>query len=178
MKAIVPSFLTICNFMCGMLAVIVSMDEKIGMAVGFIFLGGLFDLFDGRVARKLNVVSPFGKELDSLADVVTFGVAPAMIAYEVSLHYLGWFGLCVVLLYTVCGLVRLARFNVKQSKLTTFIGMPIPAAAICLLTFTLTATPVFLSLAAILLGFLMVSQLRFPNFKKMKQPTELHNSDN
>lgn len=178
MKAIVPSFLTICNFMCGMLAVIVAIDDKMSMAVGFIFLGGLFDLFDGRVARKLNVMSSFGKELDSLADVVTFGVAPAMIAYEVSLQYLNGFGLVAVLVYAVCGLVRLARFNVKQSTLTIFVGMPIPAAAIILMIFTFTATPIFLILATFLLAALMVSQVRFPNFKKLKQSSELSDGDN
>ena len=101
-------------------------------AVMFIITGMIFDLFDGMVARKLGSVSEIGGELDSFADLVTFGVAPSILAYTVALKDLQSIGMVCALAYSVCGMLRLARFN-TQSKLPTFIGMPIPFAAMCLL---------------------------------------------
>ena len=78
------------------------------------------------VARKLDSVSEIGGELDSFADLVTFGVAPSILAYSASLKDLQSIGMICALAYSICGMLRLARFNTQQSKLPTFIGMPIP----------------------------------------------------
>ena len=99
----------------------------------FIITGMLFDFLDGMVARKLDSVSEIGGELDSFADLVTFGVAPSILAYSASLKDLQSIGMICALAYSICGMLRLARFNTQQSKLPTFIGMPIPFAAMCLL---------------------------------------------
>lgn len=166
MLSIIPSLLTICNFICGMIAILASVEHKIGLGITCIFLGGLFDLFDGKVARKLNVVSTFGKELDSLADIVTFGVAPAMIVYTMSLHHLGVIGVAVIVIFGVCGLLRLARFNTTQSELSVFIGMPVPLAAVGLLVLSVLVNPALLAIFACLFAYFMISQIELPNFKK------------
>lgn len=175
MLNVLPSLFTIFNFICGFLAILAATTQKIELAILLIFVGCLFDSVDGRVARKFNAVSSFGKELDSLADVVTFGVAPSIIVYMISLHEVGLAGLGVVILFSVCGLIRLARFNVKQSELSTFIGLPIPLAALCLLGMSLILQPFALIFGACLLAYLMISQIKFPNFKKSTSITELEN---
>lgn len=170
----VPSILTICNFSCGMLSILSSINQRVGLAIFFICLGSLFDLFDGRIARILNEISIFGKELDSLADIVTFGVAPSIVVYHKLSTQLG---IVALLIFSICGLIRLARFNAEQSDLTTFIGMPIPLAAILLIASSLVLKPVLLGIVTCLLGFLMISKIKFPSFKKSKHQLELENGE-
>ncbi|MGH1256706.1 MULTISPECIES: CDP-diacylglycerol--serine O-phosphatidyltransferase [Bacillus] len=162
----IPNMLTISNFVCGLLAIHAVFVQDMYGAVLFIITGMVFDLFDGMVARKLDAVSDIGGELDSFADLVTFGVAPSILAYSTSLKDLQFIGILCALVYSVCGMLRLARFNTQQSKLPTFIGMPIPFAAMCLLILCLLNNPVSVAFGTCVLAYLMVSKIKFPHFKK------------
>lgn len=125
-KKSIPSFITSLNLACGVLAIITS-DLRTG--VFLIFLAAIFDVFDGGAARILNAMSPLGKELDSLADIVSFGVAPAIVYYkaigiENNLIYLA------PIFISIGGALRLARFNVKSTSEKYFEGMAIPATGL------------------------------------------------
>ena len=130
-----PSVLTIFALCAGVTSIRFALVENWPAALIAILIAGLFDLLDGRVARLLNVQSKFGAELDSLSDMVCFGIAPGLIIYLWNLNELGSKGWAICLIYVVCMALRLARFN---SKLDTeqpdwmvnfFTGMPAPAAA-------------------------------------------------
>ncbi|MGE7857919.1 CDP-diacylglycerol--serine O-phosphatidyltransferase [Bacillus sp. NPDC094064] len=162
----IPNMMTIANFICGILAIYSVLAHDMHGAVMFIITGMIFDLFDGMVARKLGSVSEIGGELDSFADLVTFGVAPSILAYTVVLKDLQSIGMLCALAYSVCGMLRLARFNTQQSKLPTFIGMPIPFAAMCLLILCFLKNPVSVAFGTCILAYLMVSKIKFPHFKK------------
>ena len=167
-----PTMLTLCNFASGVLAIYSVFAQRFGVAIVCICLGLLFDLFDGWAARKLNAVSTFGKELDSLADIVTFGVAPAILAFQLILIDIGQIGLGVALLYSIGAVLRLARFNAIQSDLPTFIGLPVPEAAIGLLLSLALPSPWLVALSTCLLAWLMISHVKFPHFKKIKVDEE------
>lgn len=167
-----PTMITLCNFACGVLAILAVFGERIGLGFVLISLGIVFDLFDGWTARKLNAVSEFGKELDSLSDIVTFGVAPAVLEYYFVLYELGQVGVIIALLYCICSVLRLARFNATQSELPTFIGLPVPLAAIGLMICTWLMSPGFLAIGTCILAYLMVSNIKIPHFKKMKDDEE------
>ncbi|HFU7087320.1 MULTISPECIES: CDP-diacylglycerol--serine O-phosphatidyltransferase [Bacillus] len=162
----IPNMMTIANFVCGLLAIHAVFVHDMYGAVMFIITGMVFDLFDGMIARKLDAVSEIGGELDSFADLVTFGVAPSILAYSASLKDLQSIGMICALAYSICGMLRLARFNTQQSKLSTFIGMPIPFAAMCLLILCLLNNPVSVAVGTCALAYLMVSKIKFPHFKK------------
>ncbi|MCC2683574.1 MAG: CDP-diacylglycerol--serine O-phosphatidyltransferase, partial [Paenibacillaceae bacterium] len=132
------------------------------------------DGLDGRVARALNAQSEFGKELDSLSDVISFGVAPAFIMYVVAFSdvnpALAWI---VTAIFPICGALRLARFNVVAGVPGYFIGLPIPAAGgvLCTLALFHKDIPVYvLLISSVLLSYLMVSTVKYPNFKKVGIP--------
>ena len=162
----IPNMITIANFVCGLLAIHAVFVDDMHGAVMFIITGMVFDLFDGMVARKLDA-SEIGGELDSFADLVTFGVAPSILAYSVALKDLQFIGMICALAYSICGMLRLARFNTQQSKLPTFIGMPIPFAAMCLLILCRLNNPVSVAFGTSVLAYLMVSKIKFPHFKKI-----------
>ncbi|MEH7751525.1 CDP-diacylglycerol--serine O-phosphatidyltransferase [Bacillus toyonensis] len=162
----IPNMITIANFVCGLLAIYAVFVHDIYLGAVFIITGMLFDFFDGMVARKLDAVSEIGGELDSFADLVTFGVAPSILAYSVALKELQSIGMICALAYSMCGMLRLARFNTQQSKLPTFIGMPIPFAAMCLLILCFLNNPVSVAFGTCVLAYLMVSKIKFPHFKK------------
>ena len=162
----IPNMITIANFVCGLLAIYAILVHDMYLGAVFIITGMLFDFFDGMVARKLDSVSEIGGELDSFADLVTFGVAPSILAYSVALKDLQFIGMICALAYSICGMLRLARFNTKQSKLPTFIGMPIPFAAMCLLLLCFLNNPVSVAFGTCVLAYLMVSKIKFPHFKK------------
>ncbi|MEY8738405.1 CDP-diacylglycerol--serine O-phosphatidyltransferase [Bacillales bacterium AN1005] len=162
---LLSSILSIINFICGVLSIFSLFFSDIFAAMLFIFFGMIFDLLDGAAARKYNSISEFGKELDSLSDIVTFCIAPSMLVYYISLYQLSIIGLLIVLGFSVCGLIRLARFNAKQSNLSTFIGMPVPFAAFCLMGVSFLQHPVIVAFCTCLLGYLMVSCIKFPHFK-------------
>ncbi|MBR1770238.1 MAG: CDP-alcohol phosphatidyltransferase family protein [Bacteroidales bacterium] len=149
MKKHIPNIITLCNFLCGTLSVISLLSWKNDvLAAMFIIFGGLFDFFDGLTARALKVSSPIGKELDSLADVVTFGIAPSLIVVEhlLNLRYSFPFlhtvnsALCYLPLFmAVMSCYRLAKFNTDTRQSSSFIGLPTPANALIWLSIPITA---------------------------------------
>ncbi|WP_369825493.1 CDP-diacylglycerol--serine O-phosphatidyltransferase, partial [Bacillus sp. S1-R5C1-FB] len=134
--------MTIANVVCVLVARPDVVVHDLYGAVMFIITVMVFDLFDGVVARKLDALSEIGGELDSFADLVNFGVAPSILAYSASLKDLQSIGMLCALAYSICVMLRLARFNTQQSKLPTFIGMPIPFASMCLLILCFLNNPV------------------------------------
>ena len=128
---LLPNILTTTNIFCGFYALLATMQGDFSQAGIVIVIAMILDSLDGRIARITNTMSKFGAEYDSLADLVTFGVAPSILAYSWALYAYGKWGWLVTFLFVVCGALRLARFNVQsgiiESKL--FNGLPIPAAA-------------------------------------------------
>jgi CDP-diacylglycerol--serine O-phosphatidyltransferase len=172
-KKILPSLCTLANLIFGLIALILIYNGRKDWAAVFIVMGMLFDGFDGRLARLLKVSSEFGKQLDSLSDLVTFGVAPAMLAYTVSLHQLGKWGIVAMLPFPLMGALRLARFNVLTSGSGYFVGVPITLAGGLLALFLLSCPnqSVWLVLAVLLLlSWLMISTFRYPDLKSVGIP--------
>jgi CDP-diacylglycerol---serine O-phosphatidyltransferase len=167
-----PSVFTIGNLCLGMIAILMTIHAEYGGAALLVIVGMVMDGVDGRIARMFQVQSEFGKELDSLSDVVTFGVAPALILYGVVLRDFGWAGVLIACLFPACGALRLARFNTQTSSSRYFIGLPITAAGGVLATFslydkTLPAPHIILPVVMIGLAYLMISKVKYPNFKKL-----------
>lgn len=136
----VPSFFTLMNLFCGFLALISIADGNLFLGAWLIMAAGLFDVFDGLMARLADADSDFGIELDSLSDIVSFGVAPGFLIYTFALHELNFLGVIISGLAPLCGAVRLARFNVNarlSPSKDTFVGLPIPSQAIILIAFFL-----------------------------------------
>jgi CDP-diacylglycerol--serine O-phosphatidyltransferase len=170
-----PSMFTVGNLFLGIISIIVAFQEKFEWAALLVIIGMLLDGLDGRVARMLNAQSEFGKELDSLSDVISFGVAPAFIMYGVVLHELGWVGTVITATFPICGALRLARFNVATGSPNYFVGLPITAAGGVLATLALyhnlvPSPNVVLPLFMLFLAYLMVSSIKYPNFKKVGIP--------
>lgn len=142
MKRQLPNIITCCNLICGCIAVSAALMGNMPGAFLFVILGAVFDFFDGMTARLLHVSSPIGKELDSLADVITFGTAPAMMLF-VMLHHVPYpafleqsvptfVTLLPYLAFIMAGFsaYRLAKFNLDERQATSFIGLPTPANAL------------------------------------------------
>ncbi|HHP7234403.1 MAG TPA: CDP-diacylglycerol--serine O-phosphatidyltransferase [Desulfobacterales bacterium] len=174
---ILPNMFTSMNIFFGFYAVIAAIDDKFSLAALAIIIAAVFDLLDGKIARATNTTSRFGVEYDSLADLVSFGLAPGLIMYLWALKPLGRIGWLAAFLFMVCGALRLARFNTHVGKISSeyFVGLPIPAAAgmnaaIVLLWHKLgisvDASRVIILVMLYVLGFLMVSNLRYYSFKK------------
>jgi CDP-diacylglycerol--serine O-phosphatidyltransferase len=191
-----PNLLTAGNLFCGFVALtkIVEADPmgdnyvgQINLALIFILLACVCDLFDGRVARWGGAESPFGREFDSLADLISFGVAPAFLVHRIVLRdvfvqhpELGWF---IASIYLICGAFRLARFNVLSTYASSgskdFVGFPIPSAAALVASLTLFIMWVeekdftvgylryVLPVLMLFLSWMMVSQVRYPSFKSL-----------
>jgi len=128
---LLPSLLTTGNLFCGFLAIILAADGRYTEAAISIFVAMVLDTLDGKVARLTKTTTQFGVEFDSLADVVSFGVAPAFMLYSFVLGRLGRTAWLAAFLFAICGALRLARFNVYSgvSDRRYFVGLPIPAAA-------------------------------------------------
>lgn len=170
-----PNLLTAMNFLLGFLSILASTEGRWDRAAWAILLASVFDMLDGRVARLTNTTSKFGVEFDSLCDLVSFGIAPAVLMYFSALKPFGRPGVVVAVIFGLCGALRLARFNVMAAVLpkSYFQGLPIPMASItvCAAYFfarevgiTIERSPFFLALTAAL-GLLMVSTFKFPSFK-------------
>src|SRR5258708_27312103 len=129
--AILPSLFTTGNLFLGFWAIVRTFHGQYAEAAPLIFWAILLDVLDGRIARMTGTTSEFGAELDSLADVVSFGVAPALLIYSWGFSSLPRVGWLVAFLFVVCGALRLARFNVQKTSVDGryFVGLPIPAAA-------------------------------------------------
>ncbi|MGE5345784.1 MAG: CDP-diacylglycerol--serine O-phosphatidyltransferase [Acidithiobacillales bacterium] len=171
---LLPALFTVGNIFCGYLSVDHALKGNFAMAAILIFVAAFLDLLDGRVARMTATTSAFGEQLDSLADVVSFGVAPSVLVYRWGLFGFERVGLAVSFLFLVCGACRLARFNVQAHVVDKryFVGLPIPAAAGTLagLIWIFSEQPTeelqagFIPVT-ILLSFLMVSTFKYRSFK-------------
>ena len=134
----IPNSITCCNLISGCIAIAFAYEGKQEWALAFIIIGAVFDFFDGMVARLLHVSSPIGKELDSLADDITFGAAPAMMVFTFlhQLPYPDWLDGAreylpyVAFLIAAFSALRLAKFNLDERQATSFIGLPTPANAL------------------------------------------------
>ena len=170
-KHLIPNAVTLANIALGFFGIIAAAHGQFERAVLLLFCAALCDLADGKLARALNATSKFGMELDSLSDMVSFGVAPAVLVYLAVLQPLGTLGAVVAIIYPLCGAIRLARYNSDVSSIGkhTFLGCPIPIAASYLWSMVLVRDG--LSIWAIAAGTLlvagaMVSTLKVPKFRK------------
>jgi len=193
---LLPNLMTAGNLFCGFVALtkIVTADLSLGdfreikVALFFILLACIFDLLDGRVARMGGKESPFGREFDSLADIISFGVAPAFLVHRIVLKDVfvvhpeaGWF---ISSIYLICGAVRLARFNCLAAQSSggggkEFLGFPIPAAAGLVASYTLLMMwwdekefvrgnwRYLLPVLMLFLSVMMVSEVKYPSFKSL-----------
>ena len=189
-KFALPSTLTLLSVFCGFSCVVMSINavrdnpsRYFLWAASLLVAAAVFDGLDGRVARATNTTSEFGVQLDSLADVLSFGMAPAILAYSYGFfqlgttdHHLQYVGWAAGFFFVACGALRLARFNVQVGFVDSrfFVGMPIPAGAACIASVILcwpappqTALQAYLfAVELFVVGILMVSTIRFPSFKK------------
>lgn len=178
--SIIPNIITLGNLFCGILAITA---DKTEWALGFIFLAAVLDFFDGLVARALGVSSEMGKQLDSLADVVSFGVAPAILVQRFLMLFISPVSIMeYILVYSpyllaIAGAWRLARFNIDPSQSSYFKGLPIPANGFFWIGFLMIfdpKNPISADLTLIIpltfimvlvLALVMVSKLKLLNFK-------------
>ncbi len=170
----IPNMITSGNLLCGMLSLILTVRGHYLPAAWMIPCAVFFDFMDGKVARAMGVSSDFGVEFDSLGDVVSFGVAPAILVYSVSLKMLfGVTGALIAAFFALCGALRLARFNIVHRP-GPFQGLPIPAGGMFLVSFVMGGLyEVFptwlLGILTALDGFLMISSVPYGNLKAIKR---------
>lgn len=176
---VLPNLFTTASMFVGFLSMIEAISGHYVLAAVAVLGSLVLDGLDGRVARATNTTSKFGVEYDSLADLVAFGVAPALLVYLWGLEPLGRLGLLAAFLFAACGALRLARFNVQVEEVGTshFVGLPIPAAASMLCTTVLMWEGLWpgqplsgwpLVLLCFLLAFLMVSNIPYLSLKEMR----------
>ncbi|WP_018923668.1 CDP-diacylglycerol--serine O-phosphatidyltransferase [Salsuginibacillus kocurii] len=165
-KSQAANALTILNLGLGALAIFYTFHHQIGLAILLITLAAVFDRLDGIVARKLDIVSDFGKQLDSLCDLISFGMAPAILVYMTALYEFGISGVFFGVLFIACGAIRLAKFNLMEEN-GYFIGLPITAAGSILTVSALLEgiiADVWFMILLFILAFLMIGPFRL---KKM-----------
>lgn len=165
----VPNLLTISSLAAGFISLVLTFHSQFELAAAAILVSGLLDGLDGRVARLLKVTSLMGQELDSLADVVSFGVAPGFLMYALDLQYLGPAGAAIAVLFAASAGFRLARFNVGMPE-NFFVGLPSTVAGMLVASFVLYGAKLhspFYPLLAVVLAVLMVSRLRYRDFKRI-----------
>jgi CDP-diacylglycerol--serine O-phosphatidyltransferase len=176
---ILPNLFTSFSLFCGFYAIIASIQSRYETAAIAVLIASIFDGLDGKIARFTNSTSLFGAEYDSLSDLVAFGVAPGLLVFMWSLESLGRFGLLAVFLYTICGALRLARFNIQKNNIEShhFKGLPIPGAAIFIATLVLfikflgglsAAKHIIILVTIYILSFLMVSTIDYLSFKDLR----------
>ena len=169
MKTWIPNALTALNLVFGVFAILAVFQGDFKLAAYCVVAALIADSLDGRAARYFGVSGDFGKELDSLCDAGSFGVAPAVMAFVFMLKDFGWAGYAVAAFFACCGVFRLARFNVNTSTVKGyFVGLPIPAGGAVLATFTMLdyrAPGWLFPLFVVFVGYLMVSTIRYPEFK-------------
>lgn len=173
-KKHIPNFLTCCNLVCGCFGIVFCLEERSIPAAYFVWAAGIFDFFDGFVARLLKVNSPIGKELDSLADMVSFGLLPALVMYKMlaPVTSIAWLPYLAFLI-AVAAALRLAIFNIDETQSDSFKGLNTPSN-----TLFITSLPLLTGLAAswvnqgwvlvlitVVFSWLMVSPIRFFAFK-------------
>ncbi|MCL6639241.1 MAG: CDP-diacylglycerol--serine O-phosphatidyltransferase [Firmicutes bacterium] len=159
---ILPNLCTAANLLLGVAAIAAVQNKNPLMSVFLIILAAMLDRADGIVARRCNAVTAFGKEFDSLADLVSFGVAPSVLAYSAVAGTWPYPGLACFALFTLCGAYRLARFNVINCS-SYFLGVPITVAgAVLAAIIALTSSPAVIVTAVLLLSAAMISTVRIP----------------
>lgn len=164
----IPCIFTLANLLLGVVSLVLTMDGDFVIAGASILLAMILDAMDGRVARRLDATSTFGKELDSLADLVSFGVAPAILVYAFKIKVMGITGLIICIIFALCGALRLARFNVLNIS-EYFMGVPITAAgslvALLVLVGTRISIPALVYPAIVIgLALLMVSNIKIRKY--------------
>jgi len=180
---LMPNLVTILGLCAGLTSIRFAVQERFEIAAALIVFAAVIDGLDGLLARRLNAASPFGAELDSLADFVNFGVAPGVLVYLLALQPAAALGWVFVLVYAICCCLRLARFNISRDEplppgtRAQFVGVPAPAGA------GLALLPVFLTLEGVLdaramplvwalylgaVGALMISRLPTPSIKTLR----------
>jgi CDP-diacylglycerol---serine O-phosphatidyltransferase len=165
---VVPSVLTTTNLFCGFYGIIAALREEFYHAALAILVAVVFDGLDGKIARLTKTTSNFGVEYDSLADLLSFGVAPSLILYLWALEPVGRFGWIAAFIFLICGALRLARFNVQvgQTPGFHFTGLPIPAAAGMVASLILLGKDVMAFAEP--KPVLMVSNIKYRSFKNMR----------
>ena len=174
---LLPTVFTVGNMFCGYWSLVLAGQGKLERAGLMIVFAAVLDGLDGRIARMTKTTSAYGNEFDSLADLVSFGVAPAMLANHWALSNLGRLGWLVSFLYVVCAAMRLARFNIQAASADRryFVGLPSPASAgsVGSLVFAFPgvvgqrALVVAVALLVTTLGLLMISRFRYRSFKDL-----------
>ena len=187
-RSILPNMFTLVGVCIGLTSIKFAFDERFGLAIICIIVAGLIDGLDGRIARLIKGTSQVGKELDSLTDVISFGVAPAFIMYFWQLNSLGRVGWLICLIYVICVALRLARFNVSSEtqaswKDNFFEGVPSPAGGILVLMPLIYSKSelqiinlnysYFVPALFILISILLISKLPTYSFKKIAVPRRL-----
>lgn len=165
-KKFIPNIVTLSNLGFGVTSLWFTMDGNYKEAAIAILFAMVLDGMDGRLARRFKVSSDFGKELDSLSDLVSFGVAPALLTFGAVLTAYGYWGLLISIAFALCGAIRLARFNILNIK-THFVGVPITFAGPLMAIFVLLSNRlplVFYPIASIALSYLMISNIRVPKY--------------
>ncbi len=173
-RGLFPGTFTMGNVVCGFLAILSAFEGNITAACWFIILAGFLDALDGKIARLSGGTSQFGVELDSLADFLSFGVAPATLVYAIKLNTLGKWGWVISIVYIMAAAYRLARFNLMADteEKKGFLGLPVPVAAGAMATYVIFCYYLWDGLQygewlvsmIILFAFLMVSQVQYDSF--------------
>jgi CDP-diacylglycerol--serine O-phosphatidyltransferase len=173
---LLPTLFTIGNLFCGYSSLVRSLEGALEQAAIFIIIAGVLDGLDGRIARLTHTSSDFGVQFDSLADIVSFGVAPALLAYQWALQPLDRMGRLIAFIFVVCAAMRLARFNLKVNvdEKRHFAGLPSPAAGavIACVVFAFPApvadrwSTVAIALLVSSVALLMISRFRYRSFKE------------
>ncbi|MCD6571283.1 MAG: CDP-diacylglycerol--serine O-phosphatidyltransferase [Deltaproteobacteria bacterium] len=168
---LLPNLITTMALFFGFYSMLFALKENFYKAAIFILFAGFMDALDGRIARATHTTSLFGKEYDSLSDVVAFGVAPAIMVYLWQFSTYGRLGWLASFLFVASGALRLARFNSMPSDNTTFTGLPIPMAAVTLASTVLISKVIgpipsmLVMIEGYMLSYLMVSNVQYPSFK-------------
>lgn len=175
---VIPNILTLCGMFCGFLSILATIKGNYIYAAWAIIIANIFDGLDGWFARLTHTTTRFGIELDSLSDLVAFGVAPAVLLYKWALIPFERVGWAAAFLFLICGALRLARYNVQMgsTESKSFTGMPIPGAAMVIATLIIFYHAIwengpeknyFILILTIFLSILMVSTLRFHGAKEL-----------
>jgi CDP-diacylglycerol--serine O-phosphatidyltransferase len=170
-KGIVPGTFTMGNVVCGFVAILSAFEGHATTACWFIVLAGVLDALDGKIARLSGTTSRFGVELDSLADFLSFGVAPAILVYAIELKNMGKWGWIISIVFMMAAAYRLARFNLlaETEEKKNFLGLPVPVAAFAVVSFILFSYDLWdglrmsevLIAMIVVLAFLMVTQVEY-----------------
>lgn len=162
------------NLMFGVLSIFATFENEFKTAAIMIILAVIADSLDGRAARMLGVSGEFGKELDSLCDVCSFGVAPGILIYQYALMDIGLTGKLLAAFFAICGALRLARFNINAAVIHGyFVGMPIPAGGCIVAAYILSGYQFPVEVVAVgtaIVAVIMYSEIKFPDFKGKGNP--------